>query len=81
MSGPKLTPWFTAESGVKPVRKGVYQTQLLYSYSNSVISNGYSRWTGRRWCDTNTSAEDAANDEVPGGQKKNWRGLAQEPKQ
>jgi hypothetical protein len=68
----ELTPWFP--SSVKPVRKGVYQTDWY--------GVGYSQWSGQEWSNQDEKIEEAAmrpNWDM-GAQDKPWRGLAKNPK-
>ena len=74
MSKSKLTPWYP--ENVKPVREGVYETNMSGRF-------GYSYWTGRQWSNQSKLAVNAARSKTwtsGASQKKNWRGLAEPPK-
>lgn len=77
----KLTPWFTAESGIKPVRPGVY----IASVGRNTF---YRYWTGKYWT---KGTYDKYGDNWPtaktpkyGSAKHqawiSWRGLVEDPK-
>lgn len=78
----KLTPWFKAR--VKPARPGVYEIR----FPDDVFSNdspAYALWDGERWGWASATAKFAAANGAGcmsgATQKKEWRGLAEEPKQ
>lgn len=62
-----MTPWFA--EGVKPVRKGNYQRQMLSGIA-------YSYWTGKFWGMLKVSPEPSPFDSERGPtQELPWRGL------
>lgn len=74
----KLTPWYPAD--VKPVRKGVYDTQ-------SQGGDGYAYWDGRHWFPFKSTASTAlkrgtelSDLGIAEYQGKQWRGVAYDPK-
>ena len=77
----KLTPWFKAR--VKPARPGVYEIRFPDDkFTND--SPAYAYWNGKCWgWASSTPGFSAANQSSTFAaiQKKEWRGLAQEPKQ
>lgn len=78
MNVTKLTEWFPAH--VKPAHVGVYEVRFLRCESVSV--EGFSYWDGRKWSETQPSAERGAMYQanfITGVQNKEWRGLAKEP--
>lgn len=65
---------------VKPVRPGVYATDMRSSIGH-IIEAGYSYWSGTRWHNQMLSIHDAAEAGPEGAdQDKYWRGLAEKPK-
>jgi hypothetical protein len=70
-----LTPWFPPE--VKPVRTGVYETDL------SLGKPTYQHWTGKYWCYYCSNPEAAALDKNSqlrsSRQRSPWRGLNKQP--
>lgn len=77
-SDKNLTPWFPGD--VKPVRPGVYITRLWESQGGM-----FAYWSGKHWGWRQPTAESAAAFGVSGHdraeQSKQWRGLAQQPKE
>ncbi len=72
----KLTPWFPAS--VKPVHVGVYEI------TERLLGTGYCYWNGYEWANMGSSINKAYEnrDWLEGAyQSKNWRGLAEQPKE
>jgi len=67
----KMTDWFP--SGTKPVRVGVYMTQLCEGAP-------FSKWDGKQWMDSEETVALANKTKYIGYQYKSWRGLASDPK-
>lgn len=77
----KLTPWFPADQ--KPVRRGVYKTELRSSVREAVIEISYSYWDGANWGNSQPTPEKARSHFLKNGfgnQNKPWCGLAADPK-
>ena len=74
-----VTPWFDA--GVKPVRKGVYETDIPKCIYNAEQS--FQCWDGRTWrgySNTPNNAANSVNAEFESShQNVQWRGLAANP--
>jgi hypothetical protein len=71
----KTTKWYTAS--VKPVRIGVYETDL----GNALEKFGFSYWDGNRWGNQYKTPEEAIVWGFrPGVQDKFWRGLTEKAK-
>jgi hypothetical protein len=70
----KLSPWFPHET--KPVLPGVYETKFFSEFDGSFLFQGYSKWDGKQWCDSDYSIIGALK-RVPEGavQDKSWRGV------
>lgn len=70
-----LTPWFPPN--VKPVRKGVYETDL------SLDTPNYQYWNGKYWCYCCSTPERAAHEANSqyrsSHQRLPWRGLNKHP--
>lgn len=69
----KLTEWYPAH--IKPVRKGVYETDMSGRL-------GYSYWTGKQWSNQSLNAAYAERYKTwtqLASQEKKWRGLAEPP--
>jgi len=74
----KLTSWYPPR--IKPVRVGVYKTQLTQlTHSNNIDHfTGFSKWDGERWSDTRRSVKAASICDIEGMQTKTWCGLVKE---
>lgn len=71
----KLTEWY--EPDQKPVRAGTYETRFKCGKG---WQKGYSRWVGGHWTNQFETPEEASREFRRGFQRKEWRGLAKEPK-
>ncbi len=80
MSDKQLTPCIKPR--VKPVRPGAYEIRFPDDkFGND--SPGYAFWNGKSWGWASSTPEFAAANETSSLgaiQKKEWRGLAEEPK-
>lgn len=66
----KKTEWFPR--WIKPVHSGVYETKISeYYYGHQ----GYSLWTGEQWNNQYSTVKRASQNQIPGEQEKEWRGL------
>lgn len=72
MSKRKLTPWFTSD--VTPARVGVYETKFT-------AWQGYSYWNGCVWSNQSSTKRVCTSWTEGACQEKQWRGLAQDPKE
>lgn len=75
MSKQKKTPWFPPS--IKPVRKGVYETN-----SENGGSPGFNWWDGQSWLTTaDTTQKAAARWDISCCQQIKWRGLTSPAKE
>lgn len=72
-----MTDWFPAN--VKPVRDGVYETQMD-DIDRIPIPRGFSSWRRGKWGNQFETADRAKfREHYDGHQDKKWRGLAEKP--